>query len=218
MNADKDMVACGKAATVLLTCARDLIDAIRKAGYPNGSASATKGQWDAIDRRIESSVELLREAADAADAADAATPGEIVDFANRTPPGLVPPAVPAPSPASAPDVDSVWVLASNRLMRVYSKERLGTGDIGGIGRAYLSKESALDDLREFLRPLVNEAHGEDVWRTAKRTVDDVLDEVIAAGTDDTWAYNGTEQSFVVTLHNLRLRDRAGGEGGKAGAR
>ena len=212
MNANKDMMACGKAATVLLTCARDLIGAIREAGYPNGSASATKGQWDAIDRRIESSIELL----EAADAADAATPGEIVDFADRMPPlGLVP-AAPAPSPA--PDVDSVWVLASNRLLRTHSEKRLGTGDIGGIGRAYLSKESALDDLREFLRPLVNEAHDEDVWRTAKRTVDDVLDEVIAAGTDDTWSYNGTEQSFVVTLHNLRLRDKAGDEGGKAGAR
>ena len=212
MDANKDMMARGKAATVLLTCARDLIDAIRKAGYPNGSASATKGQWDAIDRRIESSIELL----EAAEAADAATPGEIVDFANRTPLGLVPPAAPAPSPA--PDVDSVWVLASNRLLRTHSEKRLGTGDIGGIGRAYLSKESALDDLREFLRPLVNEAHGEDVWRTAKHTVDDVLDEVIATGTDDTWSYNGTEQSFVVTLHNLRLRDKFGREGGKAGAR
>lgn len=216
MDANKDMMACGKAATVLLTCARDLIDAIRKAGYPNGSASATKEQWDAIDRRIESSVELLLEAADAADAADAAMPREIVDFANRTPLGLVPPAVPAPPPV--PDVDSVWVLASNRLLRTHSEKRLGTDDIGGIGRAYLSKESALDDLREFLRPLVNEAHDEDVWRTATRTVDDVLDEVIATGTDDTWSYNGTEQSFVVTLHNLRLRDKFGRESGKAGAR
>lgn len=212
MDANKDMVACGKAATVLLTCARDLIGAIREAGYPNGSASATKGQWDAIDRRIESSIELL----EAAEAADAATPGEIVDFANRAPLGLVPPAAPAPSPT--PDVDSVWVLASNRLLRTHSEKRLGTGDIGGIGRAYLSRESALDDLREFLRPLVNEAHGEDVWRTAKSTVDDVLDEVIATGTGDTWSYNGTEQSFVVTLHNLRLRDKFGREGGKAGAR
>lgn len=214
MDADKDMAACGKAATVLLTCARDLIDAIRKAGYPNGSASATKEQWDAIDRRIESSVELL----EAAEAADAATPGEIVDFANRAPLGLMPPAAPAPSPAKTPDVDSVWVLASNRLLRTHSEKRLGTGDIGGIGRAYLSRESALDDLREFLRPLVNDAHGEDVWRTSTRTVDDVLDEVIAAGTGDTWFYDGTKQSFVVTLHNLRLRDKAGREGGKAGAR
>lgn len=212
MDTNKDMVACGKAATVLLTCARDLIGAIREAGYPNGSASATKEQWDAIDRRIESSVELL----EAADAAEAATPGEIVDFANRMPQLRLVPAVPAPSPA--PDVDSVWVLASNRLLRTYSEKRLGTGDIGGIGRAYLSKESALDDLREFLRPLVNEAHDEDVWNSSGRTVDDVLDEVIAAGTGDTWSYNGTEQSFIVTLHNLPLRDRAGREGGKAGAR
>jgi len=213
MDVNKDMVACGKAAAVLLVRARDLIDAIRKAGYPNGSASATKEQWDAIDRRVESSVELLLEAAEAA---DAEMPRETVDFANRMPPlGLVP-AAPAPSPA--PDVDSVWVLASNRLLRTHSEKRLGTDDIGGVGRAYLSKESALDDLREFLRPLVNEAHDEDVWRTAKRTVDDVLDEIITAGTDDTWSYNGTEQSFVVTLHSLRLQDRAGDEGGKAGAR
>ena len=210
MDANKNMVACGKAATVLLTCARDLIGAIREAGYPNGGASATKRQWDAIDRRIESSIELL----EAADAADAEMPRETVDFANRMPPlQLVPPA-----PAAVPDVDSVWVLASKRLLRLYSEKRLNTGDIGGVERAYLSKEAALDDVREFLRPLVNEAHDEDLWASSGRTVDDVLDEIIAAGSDDTWSYNGTEQSFVVTLHSLRLQDRAGKEGGKAGAK
>lgn len=205
-----EMAACGRAATVLLGSARGLIGAIREAGYPNGSASATKEQWDAIDRKIESSIELL-EAVEAAD-------GETAEFANRMPPQGLVPAAPAPSPAKGPDVDSVWVLASNRLLRTYSEKRLGTGDIGGIGRAYLSKESALDDVREFLRPLVNEAHDEDVWRTSTRTVDDVLDEIITVGANDTWTYNGTEQSFIVTLRRLRLQDRTGREGGKAGAK
>lgn len=103
----------------------------------------------------------------------------------------------------------VWVLASKRMLSGDCAKK-GAEQLGGTERVFLTKEAALDALREFLRPLVNEADGDDVSNNLDRTVDDILDYILDDHcTDDTphgdhWSYDGTEQSFEVTLNRIEV--------------
>ena len=64
-------------------------------------------------------------------------------------------------------------------------------------------------MREFMRPLVNEAHPDDSLDGAEKNVDDILDGIIgevqhlgsSVWTKDCYRYNGSTQSFTVKLEN-----------------
>ena len=116
------------------------------------------------------------------------------------------------SVASVTDVRTkpeVWVLASKRLLTGDCAEN-GAEQLGGSERVFATKGAALDALREFLRPLVNEADSDDARNNLDRSVDDILDDILDDHcTDDTphgdyWSYDGLKQSFVVTLSKVEV--------------
>ena len=101
----------------------------------------------------------------------------------------------------------VWILTSRRVL---------TGDcaadgpdlIGGTTEVFSSKKKAEDRLREFMRPLVNEAHPDGSIDESEFDVDEVLDNIIDCGaiksegigsTSEEYSYEGSTQSFVVEL-------------------
>lgn len=97
----------------------------------------------------------------------------------------------------------VWVLACRRILTAdFAGE--GCEQIGGHEQVFLSEESAREGLREFMRPLVNEAHEESHWDAVGRNVDDILDGIASSEQKHgeccyRWSYYGTKQSFEVTL-------------------
>ena len=102
----------------------------------------------------------------------------------------------------------VWVLASRRIFTGDCAEN-GREQLGGTERVFATKAAALDALREFLRPLVNDCHSESHWEeledSAHRDVDDVLDDILdEGGHPDAWMYDGTKQSFEVTLARVEV--------------
>lgn len=102
----------------------------------------------------------------------------------------------------------VWTLTSRRVLTGDSAAE-GADLIGGHTEAFSSKEKAEDRLREFMRPLVNEAHPADSLDGCETNVDDILDGIIeevqhlgnSVWTRDRYHYDGTTQSFVVELEN-----------------
>lgn len=96
----------------------------------------------------------------------------------------------------------VWVLQAQRLLTGDSAAD-GVEALGGDVKVYSSAEKARNDLREFLRPLVNEAYSETWWGNSGCNVDDVLDEVIDGEQrsygESVWFHDGQTQSFQVTL-------------------
>ena len=101
----------------------------------------------------------------------------------------------------------VWVLAARRVLTGDCCET-GVDLIGGYERVFLTENAALDALREFLRPLVNEANTETFWANMTTTVDDILDTVIEPGKRSGWLYNGDKQSFEVTLRQIEVEHGA----------
>ena len=86
--------------------------------------------------------------------------------------------------------------------------------IGGVEEVYSSEEKARDALREFMRPLVNEANSETHWGNAEENVDDVLDAIIR---DEVivvigeglpvycFRYDGDKQSFEVCISQVEVK-------------
>lgn len=105
----------------------------------------------------------------------------------------------------------VWTLTSRRVLTGDSAAE-GADLVGGHVEVFSSKEKAEDRLREFMRPLVNEAHPADSLDGAETNVDDILDGIIeevqhlgnSVWTRDHYYYDGTTQSFVVELENKDL--------------
>lgn len=99
-------------------------------------------------------------------------------------------------------ISDVWVLTSHIILTGDSTAD-GSESIGGSSMVFSSAEKARDSLREFMRPLVNEAYSEDRWIESDRSVDDVIDEIIEreqnSGGESTWILDGLNQSFRITL-------------------
>lgn len=103
----------------------------------------------------------------------------------------------------------VWVLSSKRMLTGDSAAN-GAEQIGGTERVFLKKEKALDELREFLRVLVNQSYPEHHFEEmaedgVSRDVDDVLDEIMdQSGNSNVWTHDGMNQSFEVTLNKVEV--------------
>ena len=98
----------------------------------------------------------------------------------------------------------VWVLSSRRLL---TGDAAGDGTelIGGHEEVFTSKDAALGALRDFMKPLVLQAHpeghfAEDMMTSDVKSLDDTLDEIMDEdGHPDVWLYDGSKQSFEVSL-------------------
>lgn len=109
---------------------------------------------------------------------------------------------------------TVWVLTAHRMLTGDSAGE-GLDLIGGHSEVFSSKEKAEDRLREFMRPLVNEAHPAHSLDGAETNVDDILDGVIdevqhlgdSVWTKDHYQYDGSTQSFTVELENKMVDER-----------
>ena len=80
--------------------------------------------------------------------------------------------------------------------------------------AYATREAALDALREFMRPDVNESRTDEEWDASGELVDDALDFVFdyLDGSDDLesdgdglWTWDGTTRSYEWRLMRLEVR-------------
>jgi len=94
----------------------------------------------------------------------------------------------------------VWVLSSKRMLTGDSAEN-GSGQLGGCERVFSTKEKAFDSLREFMRILVNEAEP-----NSSVDVDGVIDTILGSASvnETVWHYDGTKQSFEVTLNKVEV--------------
>ncbi len=104
----------------------------------------------------------------------------------------------------------VWLLVSSSRPGPCSLDKEFCKSLVGNAKAFSSRDSALDGLREFLREEVNKAHDEIHWEELEdhsRTADDILDEIIEAGSEEQgiWMYDGTERSFVVELSRHEIQ-------------
>lgn len=103
--------------------------------------------------------------------------------------------------------DTVWVL-SCRTVLIGDTAASGSDLTGGHERVFASREEAMDAVREFMRPLVNEAETSAHWEDGT-TVDDELDGIIERtdqmyGHDRSdagriWTYTGLVRAFEVEL-------------------
>jgi len=118
-----------------------------------------------------------------------------------------------PRAVQAAEPKEVWVLSCRRL--IVDRDAVKDSDrLGGYEEVFLSKEKACDAVREFMRPLVNEAYPESFWTNGLtgKTVDDILDEIFeehpAEGsfTDFTyWTHDGMAESFEVKICKRELK-------------
>lgn len=98
----------------------------------------------------------------------------------------------------------VWVLSSRRLLTGDAAGD-GTDLIGGHEEVFASKDAAIWALRDFMKPLVLHAHpdghfAEDMMTSDVKSLDDTLDEIMNEdGHPDVWLYDGSKQSFEVSL-------------------
>ena len=105
--------------------------------------------------------------------------------------------------------DCVWVLSCRRLLSGDCAETVDSERIGGHEEVFLSKDSAMENLREFIRPLVNDAYSDSFWDNSGRNVDDVLDDItsecfVVSGSAS-WRHDGQTQSFEVVLSRREVR-------------
>lgn len=105
-------------------------------------------------------------------------------------------------------LSSVWVL-SCKIMLVGDRSADGVDLIGGYERVFSSEMKALDALREFLRPLVNDANTEDHWSNSEDDVDKEIDRIIdnqktVAKNETLWTYEGNNQVFEALLCERRV--------------
>lgn len=99
----------------------------------------------------------------------------------------------------------VWVLSSRVLLTGDCAENVDSERLGGFERVFVDRESAMDNVREFLRDLVNESYPESHWENnPDLKVDDILDDImkdrprVLPGTQY-WTYDGLSKSFEVRL-------------------
>jgi hypothetical protein len=104
---------------------------------------------------------------------------------------------------------SVFVLSARRMLNGDCAEN-GVDQIGGTEMVFANERDARDNVREFMRPLVNESFGEAYWE--ERNVDDVLDDIFAAADaiynpekPTVWLCEGQKQSFEVELSERAVR-------------
>lgn len=107
------------------------------------------------------------------------------------------------NPAS--ECQSVWVLSSRIMLTGDCDENVDSERLGGFERVFVDRESAMDNVRELLRELVNESYPEAHWENnPDLKVDDILDEImkdppkVLSGTQY-WTYDGLSKSFEVKL-------------------
>ena len=100
---------------------------------------------------------------------------------------------------------SVWVLSSRIMLTGDCAENVDSERLGGFERVFIDKESAMDNVRELLRELVNESYPEAHWENnPDLKVDDILDDImtykakVLSGTQY-WTYDGLSKSFEVKL-------------------
>lgn len=104
----------------------------------------------------------------------------------------------------------VWTLTSQVMLKGDCKD--DAARIGGRTAVYESKDAALDDLREFMRPLVNDSQPEYEWEDREEHgcgVDDILDRIFDEGSDCNWSYDGTLTSFRVKLDEQPINREKG---------
>lgn len=98
---------------------------------------------------------------------------------------------------------SVWVLASRRLDDSNSDEEPFSERLGGWEEIFLSRASANDRVRDFIRHLVVESYSEAYWENHKESVDDIVDHVLENSEDINgvtfWRHDGNNESFEVKL-------------------
>ena len=101
------------------------------------------------------------------------------------------------------NIRRVFVLSARTFLTGDCAEN-GVDQIGGTEKVFESEEYARDNVREFMRPLVNESFGEAYWD--ERNVDDELDDILAAAEvmykplePERWVCDGQKQAFVVEL-------------------
>lgn len=98
---------------------------------------------------------------------------------------------------------SVLVLASRRLDDSDSDEKPFSERLGGWEEIFLSRASANDRVRDFIRHLVVESYSEAYWENHKGSVDDIVDHVLENSEDIAgvtfWRHDGNNESFEVRL-------------------
>lgn len=104
----------------------------------------------------------------------------------------------------------VYVLSS-RIVLTGGAAVDGCEHIGGSEEVYSSEEKARDALREFMRPLVNEANSETHWGITEEDVDDILDDIIRDEVIDDglpgrcFRYDGDKQSFEARITKVEVK-------------
>jgi len=98
---------------------------------------------------------------------------------------------------------SVWVLTSRRLDAVESDKNPFSECLGGWEEIFLSRASADDRVRDFIRHLVKESYSEAYWENHKGSVDDIVKHVLENSEDidgvTFWRHDGNNESFEVKL-------------------
>lgn len=103
--------------------------------------------------------------------------------------------------------DTVWVLSCRQVL-IGDSAASGSDLVGGHERVFASREMAMDAVREFMRPLVNEAETSVHWEDGT-TVDDELDDILEradqmyghdrSNSGRIWTYTGLVRAFEVEL-------------------
>jgi hypothetical protein len=103
----------------------------------------------------------------------------------------------------------IWILLSTCVLTGDAAVD-GAEQIGTWAAAYATREAACDELREFMRPDVNESRPEEAWDDTE-TVDDVLDSIfeenddLNSDGDGMWTYDGSVRSYEWRLIRLEVR-------------
>jgi len=105
----------------------------------------------------------------------------------------------------------VWILLSTGIL-IGDAAVDGAEQIGTRARAYVTREAACDDLREFMRPDVNDSRPDGAWDSdPDLTVDDALDlifednEDLEGTGDGKWTWDGTTRAYEWRLMKLGVR-------------
>ena len=105
----------------------------------------------------------------------------------------------------------IWLLLSTCVLTGDAATD-GSDQIGTRASAYATREAACDDLREFMRPDVNESRPEKAWEDSGELVDDALDfildylgDVAEPAGEGKWTYDGTTRSYEWRLVRLEVK-------------
>lgn len=97
--------------------------------------------------------------------------------------------------------EHVWILTAVTVPRHLAATQCASAFTKITSKSFSSYEKAMDCLREFIRPFLNDAEEDIYWDGNGMTIDDVLDKIIDKSYGGRWRYDGFKFSFVVSIEH-----------------